>query len=219
MPMNVEHEIEFNETVLHLAQRKDIHIQSICKGIPSCAECRVRLVQGEHHVLPPSSKEISLIGTAHYIDQSRLSCQLRCFGDVVVDLSEQVEKEGRVSKAPQGAASRADGEESFAVKGNIIEEYKEDDNKSLADKIKGDGPRPGQDSFYDDFQKKDKGSSNRNSNRNRGRNRRQNQQNRQDSGQKSAQSQGDGNKPSHSNKKRHRRRPKRQRSKMSENKS
>lgn len=126
MPQNVEHEIEFNETVLHLAQRHDIHIQSVCKGIPSCAECRVQIKQGEHHVLPPSSKELSLIGTAHYIDHSRLSCQLRCFGDVTVDISEQVEKESRAAKRPQGRASRPDGEKSFAVKGNIIEEYKDD---------------------------------------------------------------------------------------------
>lgn len=126
MPLNVEHEIEFNETVLHLAQRHDIHIQSVCKGLPSCAECRVQIKEGEHHVLPPSSKELSLIGTAHYIDHSRLSCQLRCFGDVIVDVSEQIEKEGRAAKRPQGRASRADGEQSFAVKGNIIEEYKDD---------------------------------------------------------------------------------------------
>lgn len=126
MPMNVEHEIEFNETVLHLAQRHDIHIQSVCKGIPSCAECRIQIKEGEHHVLPPSSKEVSLIGTAHYIDQSRLSCQLRCFGDITVDVSEQMDKEQRATKRPQGRASRPEGQESFAVKGNIIDEYKED---------------------------------------------------------------------------------------------
>ena len=75
MPMNVEHEIEFNETILHLAQRVDVHIQSVCKGLPSCAECRVCIKEGEHNVPPPSSKELSLIGTAYYVDQSRLSCQ------------------------------------------------------------------------------------------------------------------------------------------------
>lgn len=131
LPLNVEHEIEFNETVLHLAQRHDIHIQSVCKGLPSCAECRVQIKEGEHHVLPPSSKEVSLIGTAHYIDRSRLSCQLRCFGDLTIDVSEQLEKEKRASKRPQGRASRADGEESFAVKGNIIEEYVPDPNDSI----------------------------------------------------------------------------------------
>ena len=95
LPSEEEHEIEFNETILHLANRAGFHIQSVCKGIPSCAECRIQIKDGEHHVLPPSKKEVDLIGTAHYVDRSRLACQLRCFGDVTVDLSEQIEKEKR----------------------------------------------------------------------------------------------------------------------------
>lgn len=177
MPMNVTHEIEFNETVLHLAQRHDIHIQSVCKGIPSCAECRIQIKDGEHHVPPPSSKEISLIGTAHYIDRSRLSCQLRCFGDVTVDLAEQIEKEGRAAKQPQGRANRKEGEVSHAVKGNLIEEYKEDDDKPLAEVV-DTGVRPGHDDFYKEPQKNQRhqqrqggGGGKRNRNRNRNRHR------------------------------------------------
>lgn len=129
LPSGEEHEIEFNETILHLAQRKEIHIQSVCKGIPSCAECRVRIVDGEHHVLPPSSKEVSLIGTAHYVDLSRLSCQLRCFGDVTVDLSEQVEKERRMQQRSK-ERMRSDGEESRAVLGGVF-----DDSAELAEQV------------------------------------------------------------------------------------
>jgi len=148
LPQNVEHEIEFNETVLHLAQRCDIHIQSVCKGLPSCAECRIQIKDGEHNVPPPGSKELSLIGTAYYIDQSRLSCQLRCFGDLTVDLSEQIEKEGRASKRPQGRASRADGEESHAIKGNIIEDYKDLNDVTLVEKLNPNEERVGHDNFY-----------------------------------------------------------------------
>ncbi len=149
LPMDVEYEIEFNETVLHLAQRHDLHIQSVCKGMPSCAECRIQIKQGEHHVPHPSSKELSLIGTAYYVDQSRLSCQLRCFGDVVVDLSEQLLKENRVAKRPQGRASRPDGEKSNAIKGVLIEEYKEE--ADLVAKVDPREERPGHDKFYNDF--------------------------------------------------------------------
>ena len=120
-PDGEEHEIEFNETILHLAQRKDIHIQSVCKGLPSCAECKIRILEGEHHVLPPSSKEIALIGTAHYVDMSRLACQLRCFGDVTVDLSEQVEKQARMSSKAKDRGRR-DGKDSRAVLGSIVSE-------------------------------------------------------------------------------------------------
>lgn len=184
MPMNVEHEIDFNETVLHLAQRHDIHIQSVCKGLPSCAECRICIQDGEHHVPPPSSKELSLIGTAHYIDRSRLACQLRCFGDITVDLSEQIEKQTRAAKQPQGRHTRKEGEVSHAVKGNLIESYTEDDDKSLAELI-DTGARPGHDDFYkeknnnqnrNNNQKKQQ---NNNNNQNRNNNHRNNNRNQQ----------------------------------------
>ena len=126
LPSGEEHEIQFNETVLHLAQRCGIHIQSVCKGMPSCAECRVQMVEGEHHVLPPSKKELDLIGTAHYVDLSRLSCQLRCFGDVTVDLSEQIEKEKRTRQGPVDRSVRSDGQKSRAVLGGIFDNLNPD---------------------------------------------------------------------------------------------
>lgn len=149
LPQNVEYEIELNETVLHLAQRNDIHIQSVCKGIPSCAECRIQIKEGEHNVPHPGTKELNLIGTAYYVDQSRLSCQLRCYGDVVVDLSEQIEKEKRAKERPVGPSGRtlAPDRQSHAVKGSIIEEYKEEG--PVVTKIDPKEERPGHDHFYD----------------------------------------------------------------------
>ncbi len=130
LPSGEEHEIESNETILHLAQRCGLYIQSVCKGIPSCAECRVQLVEGEHHVLPPSKKELSLIGTAHYVDLSRLSCQLRCFGDVIVDLSEQVEKEKKVQERLNDPTIRSDGQKSKAILGGLFDNVTPNDIKT-----------------------------------------------------------------------------------------
>ncbi len=93
LPQNIEHEINPNESVLELAKRTGIFIKSICGGLPSCSECRVKVVAGEHNIIPPNFKEKSLIGSAYFIDHSRLSCQIRCMGDVTVDLTEQVAKE------------------------------------------------------------------------------------------------------------------------------
>lgn len=162
LPSGEEHEIEFNETVLHLAQRVGLHIQSVCKGIPSCAECRVQISEGEHHVLPPSKKELDLIGTAHYVDMSRLACQLRCFGDLVVDLKEQMEKESRAQQKPKERFSRRDGETSRAVLGGILDNVVADDvevSAEVADKVEvvhvdsvtGDPHLDRRDSFYGDF--------------------------------------------------------------------
>ncbi len=183
LPSGEEYEIEFNETILHLAQRSGHHIQSVCKGIPSCAECRVQIKEGEHHVLPPSKKELDLIGTAHYVDMSRLSCQLRCFGDVIVDLSEQLEKEKRVSQKPRERMARKDGEESKAVLGGIMDNVVADDvelneekevevEKVKVEAFKGDPNLDRRDSFYGDFytgkkKKSKKGSKKRSGNRRR----------------------------------------------------
>lgn len=162
LPSGEEHEIEFNETILHLAQREGLHIQSVCKGIPSCAECRVQIVEGEHHVLPPSKKEIDLIGTAHYVDRSRLSCQLRCFGDVTVDLSEQIAKEARAKEKPNDRMARSDGQQSRAVLGGILdnvvaadvelpEDLGEDLERVEVEAVKGKPRLDKKDSFYGDF--------------------------------------------------------------------
>ncbi len=121
VPQNIEVEIKPNESVLKVAQDHGIHIQSVCKGIPSCAECRVHIKEGETNVVPPLQPELELIGTAYYIDQRRLSCQLRCFGDVVVDLTEQIEKANKSTKNPQGRYVK-EKEDSHARMGNILEE-------------------------------------------------------------------------------------------------
>lgn len=128
MPQNIELEIKPNQSVLDLAHENGIHIQSICKGVPSCAECRIQIVEGEHNVFPPTKKEESLIGTAHFVDRSRLSCQLRCFGDLVIDLTQQIEKEQN-AKRPRGKLSK-DPSKSNAIVGSILlEEPKPKDIK------------------------------------------------------------------------------------------
>lgn len=132
VPIDKEFEIKPNQTVLMVAQDNGIHIKSVCKGIPSCAECRVNIAEGEYNVLPPSAQELNLIGTAYFVDHRRLSCQLRCFGDVTVDLREQIEKEGEAvsSKRPRGYGAKKQPGESQAVMGNIIHEEK---HQSTAD--------------------------------------------------------------------------------------
>ena len=93
LPSEKEFEIEPNQSVLELAKKNGIFIKSICGGLPSCSECRVKVVAGENNILPPGFKEKSLIGSAYFIDHSRLSCQIKCMGDITVDLAEQVIKE------------------------------------------------------------------------------------------------------------------------------
>lgn len=102
LPQNIEVEGSPDKTLLQIAIDNKVEIRSICKGVLTCAECRVRIVEGENNVLPPTKAELSMIGTSHFIDGRRLSCQVRCFGDVTVDLTEQLEKSANQTKKIRG---------------------------------------------------------------------------------------------------------------------
>jgi len=127
VPQDIELEIKPDQSVMNLAHENNIAIRSVCNGMPSCAECRIRVVEGDHNVLPPGKKELNLIGTGYFIDQRRLSCQLYCFGDITVDLSEQIEKanEGLVPKKFLQRANKENAEDYHSVGGVLIEEDKE----------------------------------------------------------------------------------------------
>ena len=102
VPINKEVEATPDKTLLQICQENQIEIKSICKGIPSCAECRVRIVEGDYNVLPPSKAELALVGTNYFIDQRRLSCQVRCFGNITVDITEQLERPESQTKKVRG---------------------------------------------------------------------------------------------------------------------
>ena len=115
LPQNEEFEIDSNETILELAKRQGVFIKYLCNGQATCAECRVRVTKGEYNVVSPNAKEISQIGSMYYVDSRRLACQLRCFGDVEIDTSDHVGKEGTTVKKARGAK-----EESKAVTGQMF---------------------------------------------------------------------------------------------------
>ena len=102
VPTLMEVEGTPDKTLLQICVENKIEIRSICKGVPSCAECRIRIVEGEHNVLPPSKAELAVVGTNYFIDQRRLSCQVRCFGDVTIDLTEQLDQKDNQNKKVRG---------------------------------------------------------------------------------------------------------------------
>lgn len=121
LPTGQEIEGDPNKTLLQLCQAHQIAIASICKGIPSCAECRVKITEGEHNMMPPSKSELNLIGSSYYLDGRRLSCQVRCFGDITVDITEQVERAKTQKKKTRGfqwAGSK--NADSKAIQGTLV---------------------------------------------------------------------------------------------------
>ena len=124
LPQNVEMEVSPEKSVMELAHENGIFIQSSCKGVATCGECRVLVKEGENQVLPPTSKELALIGQGHYIDRRRLSCQLYCYGNITVDLTEQVEKsqDQKMSKVFLQKIKKDADDTIHSVRDNLIEQ-------------------------------------------------------------------------------------------------
>ncbi|WP_413293159.1 2Fe-2S iron-sulfur cluster-binding protein [Bdellovibrio sp. HCB185ZH] len=138
LPQNIEVEGTPDKSLLQIATENHLEIRSICKGVPSCAECRVRIKEGDNNVLPPGKAELSLIGTSYFIDGRRLSCQVRCFGDVTVDLTEQVERAENQTKKIRGFRTSKQME-SKAVNDTMLLDAKVDE-AALASQSASAGP-------------------------------------------------------------------------------
>ena len=120
LPSGVEIENDPNKSLMQLCHDNGVHINSLCKGQPKCAECRVKIVQGDHNVIPPTAVEVNLLGNNYYLDGRRLSCQVRAFGDITIDVSEQVERELNAHKKVRGFRSKDKSHQSHAVLDTLI---------------------------------------------------------------------------------------------------
>jgi len=118
MPQNVEVDVDPSKSLLKIATEAGLKIKSICGGIASCGECRVKIIEGDNSIPEPGKPELNLIGTSYYLDGRRLSCQVRCFGSVTVDLTEQINKVDTQKKV-RGFKSK-DTKELSAVQDTMI---------------------------------------------------------------------------------------------------
>ncbi len=123
LPQEIEVDVNPSKSLMQLAVENGIEIKSLCKGVPSCAECRVKIIKGESNILPPNKAELDLIGTSYYIDGRRLSCQVRCFGDVTVDTTEQIERVENQNKNIRGFKS-TQTKESRAIQDTLVLSHK-----------------------------------------------------------------------------------------------
>lgn len=92
VPQNIEVDVDPSKSLLQIATENGLKIKSLCGGVATCAECRVKIVEGENSIPEPNKLELNMIGSSYYIDGRRLSCQVHCFGSVTVDLTEQLNK-------------------------------------------------------------------------------------------------------------------------------
>jgi ferredoxin, 2Fe-2S len=130
LPQNIELETTPEKTLLQVCMDNNIEIKSLCKGVPSCAECRIRIVEGDSNIIPPSKAELSLIGTNYYIDSRRLACQVRCFGPVTVDMTEQLQRQETQTKKLRGFRTEKTTESKAVLDTMLLSEKTKGENKS-----------------------------------------------------------------------------------------
>lgn len=118
MPQNVEADVDPSKSLMKIAMEAGLKIKSICGGVASCGECRVKIIEGDNSIPEPGKPELNLIGTSYFLDGRRLSCQVRCFGSVTVDLTEQLNKVDTQKKV-RGFRSK-DTKELSAVQDTMI---------------------------------------------------------------------------------------------------
>ena len=134
VPQNVEVDIESSKSVLEISRELGFNIQSSCNGMCSCGDCRIFVKEGGTNLLAPSNKELKLIGQGHYLDQRRLACQLYCFGNVVIDLSEQENRfnQGKISQQFLKKTQKQSPEEAYSKSDILIED--DEDIKKIKSK-------------------------------------------------------------------------------------
>lgn len=122
LPQNVIIETNSEKSLLEIAWANNIPIKSICKGVPSCAECRIKIVEGDSNINPPTRKELNIVGTNYFLDGRRLSCQVYCFGDVTIDMTDQLDRDETSSKKIRGFKSDKTYESKAVVDTMILNE-------------------------------------------------------------------------------------------------
>ncbi|PIP89804.1 MAG: hypothetical protein COW01_07790 [Bdellovibrionales bacterium CG12_big_fil_rev_8_21_14_0_65_38_15] len=73
--------------VMEALRDEEIYIKSSCGGVASCSDCVIKVVEGADHCNPPPFEETRLLGNVFHITKERLSCQLKCHGDITIDIS------------------------------------------------------------------------------------------------------------------------------------
>ena len=94
LPMQIECMAEEGESILDVAENCGVDLPHNCGGVCACSTCHVIVKSGLNHLSPKSEEEEDRLDMAENLTlDSRLGCQARIFGDLVVELPECTRKE------------------------------------------------------------------------------------------------------------------------------
>lgn len=87
LPMNLKCDASEGESILDVAINADIPLQHACGGFCACTTCHVMVKSGDTSLSPMEDDELDrLERVAGMLEGSRLGCQARVHGDVVVEI-------------------------------------------------------------------------------------------------------------------------------------
>lgn len=76
------------DTLFSIAEEEGFGLSGTCEGNGNCGLCVVSILSGSENISPMNTEEEALLKKLGYAKGSRLSCQPRIKGDVVVDFLE-----------------------------------------------------------------------------------------------------------------------------------
>lgn len=86
-PTHQTFEGKMGESILDVALRNNVSMQHACGGFSACSTCQVEVISGENSLSPMEKMEKERLEgafTTTYL--SRLSCQAKLLGDVIVKI-------------------------------------------------------------------------------------------------------------------------------------
>jgi 2Fe-2S ferredoxin len=87
LPMNVTYEAKKGESILDVAINYDVPMQHACGGFCACTTCHIHVKSGAEFLSPVEEEEMDRLERAGDTGStSRLSCQAKVKGDVVVEI-------------------------------------------------------------------------------------------------------------------------------------
>jgi 2Fe-2S ferredoxin len=87
LPYNKTFKANKGETILFVALENGIDLRHNCGGVPACSTCHVIVKEGANNLSDQDDIEADQLDLAEGLTlNSRLSCQAKIYGDVVVEI-------------------------------------------------------------------------------------------------------------------------------------
>jgi 2Fe-2S ferredoxin len=87
LPMNETYDAKEGESILDVAIAHDVPLQHACGGFCACTTCHVHVKSGLQNLSESEEDEEERLDRATQVTlQSRLGCQAKIHGDVVVEI-------------------------------------------------------------------------------------------------------------------------------------